>query len=64
MKPVDRTELFNAYANKWVALTEKDEVIASGDTLESAVELAKQKGYASPVIARIPDPQYSYILAI
>jgi biotin operon repressor len=40
---LDRTEIFKKYQNKWIALSEKDEVISSGDSLKEALEKARKK---------------------
>lgn len=62
MKMLDRTKLFQKYQNKWVALTEDDKVISAGDTLEEALNKANKKGFKDPIITKISDLRYEYIL--
>ncbi|MCD6134318.1 MAG: hypothetical protein B6D55_04440 [Candidatus Omnitrophica bacterium 4484_70.2] len=62
MKLLDRTDLFQKYQNKWVALTDDDKVICSGSTLEAVLKKAKKKGFKNPVTAKIPDLRFEFIL--
>lgn len=59
---MDRTEIFEKYQNKWVALTDDDKVISSGSTLDSVLIEAKKKGFDNPVTAKIPDLKFEFIL--
>lgn len=62
IKVMDKTKIFKKYQNRWVALTENDEVISAGLTLDEALEKAKKKGFENPIITRIPDLKYDYVL--
>lgn len=62
MKTLDRTELFEKYQKKWVALTDDDKVICSGPTLEAVLKEAKKKGFEDPVTAKMPDLGFEFIL--
>ena len=59
---LERTKLFEKYQNKWVALTSEDKVISSGDTLAEVLKKAVKKGYKEPVVTKIPDLKYDYLL--
>ncbi len=61
-KVMDRTEIFKEYQNKWVAFTDDDKVISAGSTLDEALSKAVKKGFENPVIAKIPDLKYDYLL--
>lgn len=61
-KVMDRTEIFEKYQNKWVALTDDDKVICSGSSLDIVLQEAKKKGYDNPVTAKMPDLNYEFIL--
>lgn len=60
---IDRTDLFQKYQNKWIALADGDKVVGAGDTLEQALKEASKKGYNDPVTARIPDLKYAYMFS-
>lgn len=61
-KVIDKTKLFEAYQNKWVALTDDDKVISAGLTLDNVLKEAKKKGFNNPVATKIPDLRYDYLL--
>lgn len=61
MQTMDRTELFKKYQNKWVALTDDDEIICSGASLDDVLRKSKKKGIDSPVTAKMPDLKYEFI---
>jgi Family of unknown function (DUF5678) len=43
------------YPGKWVALkTDRKTVVGSGRTAKGALEVARKKGYDSPIITRMP----------
>ena len=56
------SEIFNEYGNKWVALTDDKQFIASADTLKELLAIARKKGYEDPLTARLPDPSVEYVL--
>ena len=58
----DRTEFFKKYQKMWVALTDNDEVISAGSTLDGVLVEAKKKGFDNPVTAKIPDLSLEFIL--
>ncbi|MFH1338854.1 MAG: DUF5678 domain-containing protein [Candidatus Omnitrophota bacterium] len=61
-KMIDRTDIFKKYQGQWIALTEDDKVISAAPTLDEVLEKAKKKGFENPVISRIPDLKYDYVL--
>ena len=62
MKLIDRSELFRKYQNQWIALTSNEKVISSGSTLEEALTKAGEKGFKNPLITKVPDLKYDYLL--
>ncbi len=61
-RALDKSKLFKKYQNKWVALTDDDKVISAGSTLLAAMNKAIKKGFENPVITKIPDLRYDYLL--
>lgn len=59
----DRTNVFKKYQNKWVVFSENDEVICSGRTFKSVYEKAIKQGLKEPLVTRLPDLKYDYLLA-
>ena len=62
MNFIDMTKIFSKYANKWVALTDDNKVIAAAATLSAVLKKARQKGYDNPITTRIPDSRFEYVL--
>jgi len=62
LKPIDRTEIFNRFQNKWVALTDDDKVISWGFELDEVIEKAKKKGIPNPIFTKIPSQEKDRIL--
>ena len=62
MIPIDMSKLFYEHANKWVALTDDKQVIASGDSLSEVLKISSKKGYPDPITALLPDPKTEYVL--
>ena len=58
----DLIELFSKHGNKWVALTDDKQFIASADTLAKVLGIARKKGHANPLTALLPDPNTEYVL--
>lgn len=57
----DWTHIQRKYKGLWVALGEDEEtVLSSGKTLKQALESARQKGYAEPIMARMPEKVFTY----
>jgi len=63
MRYLDQTKIYTKYQNKWLALTEDNKVISAGNTWEEASKKASRKGYKEPLIIRIPNLAYGYLLA-
>ena len=63
---IDYTQIHKNFQNKWVALKpeplDSTEVVGSGDTLKEALEKAKEKGFNQPIIYKVPNFQYTYVL--
>ncbi len=56
------TSLFANYKGQWVALkNDETTVISSGDKLAEVIQMAENKGYQRPVIAKIPKKDVTYI---
>ena len=64
MKVVDYTNIFKKYRNKWIALTDNDEVICAGRSLDKVIEEAKRKGYDEPVTMKVPDLRFEFVLDV
>lgn len=63
MECIDRTELFQKYSERWVAMTDDDQVICSGDNPDKVLSEAKKKGFNEPLLTKIFNPKYDYLLA-
>ena len=59
---VNRTKLFEKYQKQWVALTDDDKVISAGATVKEVLAKAIKKGFNSPIIAKMPDLRFDYLL--
>lgn len=59
---LNRTKIFERYQNKWVALTEDDKVISAGATVREVLSKAIKKGFENPIIAKMPDLRFDYLL--
>jgi hypothetical protein len=59
---VNRTKIFEKYQKKWVALTDDDKVITAGATAKEVLAKAIKKGFESPIIAKMPDLRFDYLL--
>ena len=64
MEVVNLTKIFEKFKNKWVALSDNNTVIASGDSLEAVLKKANKKGFVSPITAKIPDSKYEFVLCL
>ena len=53
MPAIDMTEVLRSYEDKWVALTEDNKVVGSGDSIKEAAEEAKKKGYDNPIFEKV-----------
>jgi len=63
MKYIDKTEFFKMYADKWVAMSDDEKVISSGDNPDMVLLDAKKKGFDNPFITRIFNPNNDYLFA-
>ncbi|OGW76821.1 MAG: hypothetical protein A3I73_03730 [Omnitrophica bacterium RIFCSPLOWO2_02_FULL_45_16] len=59
---MNRTKIFEKYQNKWVALTSDDKIISAGTTIKEVLAKAIQKGFKDPIIAKMPDLKFDYLL--
>jgi len=59
---IDWTKICERYRGLWIGLR-KDEktVIASGETVKEVMKKAKQKGYPSPILFRVPIKIMPYV---
>lgn len=62
MEYVDRTDLFQKYSEKWVAMTDDDQVICAGNSADEVLTEAQKKSFAEPIITKILNPNYDYLL--
>jgi len=55
MKAIDRTKVMKKYRGLWVGFKQDQKtVVASGKTLQEALDKAHKKGYPNPIMARMP----------
>ena len=59
---MNRTKIFEKYQNKWVALTIDDKIISAGATVKEVLAKAIKKGFEDPIIAKMPDLRFDYLL--
>ena len=59
---MNRTKIFEKYQNKWVALTSDDKIISAGATVKEVLTKAIKKGFKDPIIAKMPDLKFDYLL--
>lgn len=62
MPAIDMTEILKPYEDKWVALTDDNKVVGSGDTLEEASKEAKKNGYDDPIFMIVPSFKYGFAI--
>ena len=52
MKAIDRTKVMKKYKGLWVGFKQDQEtVVASGKTLQEALDKAHKKGYPNPIMS-------------
>lgn len=52
---IDLTNIYRKYKGLWVALKEdKVTVVASGQTINEALNEAKNKGFGDPILFKVP----------
>jgi hypothetical protein len=61
-KPINLSNLFKRYINKWVAFDDEGKVVSYGNSLKVALHKAQKQGYAEPTVMKIPDTRYSLAL--
>ena len=54
MPAIDMTKIYKEYRGLWVALTDGNEVVASGDDGRKVYEEAKKRGFHLPTLYRVP----------
>ncbi|MDD5347025.1 MAG: DUF5678 domain-containing protein [Candidatus Omnitrophica bacterium] len=64
MKIIDFTKVFKKYRNRWIALTDSDEVICDGKSLDEVMKKSKRKGYDEPVTMKVPDSKFEFVLHV
>lgn len=58
----DFVKLAERFAGMWVALhPETDEVVASGSSIEEAIEAAAAAGVTDPIITKVVDDYGAYV---
>jgi hypothetical protein len=63
MKALDMTPIIKKYAGYFVALNDdRTKVLGKGHTPEEALKEAKANGAESPILAKIPEDNRSYLL--
>lgn len=61
----DLSKILEGYEGKWVALSiQKDKVVVSGsgNTIDEAIEKAKQRGVDDPIITRVPSEPFCNVV--
>ena len=61
-KAFDRTNIFKKYQNKWVAFTDDNKVISAGSSFADTLKKAVKKGFDNPIVTKMPDLRYDYLL--
>ncbi len=59
---IDWTDIYKKYKGLWVALKDdKKTVVASGKTVKQVMDRAQEKGYAQPILFRVPTKVIPYV---
>lgn len=59
---IDWSKIYRQYRGLWVALkSDERTVVASGKTAKEAWDGAREKGYAKPILTRMPDELVTYV---
>ncbi len=62
MKPIDLSQILRKYEDKWVALDKsRTKVLAFGQSLEEALNLAKSKYAEVPIVTYVPRLDLDYV---
>jgi hypothetical protein len=60
--PKDWTNIFNHYHGMWLAFDEDEEtVLAAAKTAKEALADAIAKGFATPILYRVPDTLEAFV---
>ena len=60
--PIDWTKIYEKYKGLWVALLDDEQtVVGSGQTLQQALEQAKERGHPNPIFMRVPSEILPYV---
>jgi len=55
-EPIHLAELLRPHTGKWVTLSQDEKTILGvGDTIDSALEQAREKGEFNPILIKSPD---------
>lgn len=57
----DFTAICKKFRGKWVALSDKNEVIVFGINAKEVFDKAKKKGYEIPILFKVPTEMISYV---
>ena len=59
---IDWTDICRKYKGLWVGLKDDEKtVVASGKTVREVMEKAHEKGYAKPILFRVPEKIIPYV---
>lgn len=47
-------EIHKKYKGKWIAMTQENKVVASGNSLQKILKDSKKKGFTHPVVMKVP----------
>lgn len=62
MKPINLDHILRPFAGKWVAMTqERDAVLASGESPEQVLLLARRKYSNAPILALVPNLDLDFV---
>lgn len=62
MAAIDWSKIYKRYKGLWVALQSNEKtVVASGKTAKAAWDRAQKKGYAKPILTRMPSKLVTYV---
>ncbi len=57
------TKIYKKYPGMWVALNaDRTKAFATGKTAKEALHASKKKGAQNPIITKIPNENFGYIL--
>ena len=58
----DWTKIFKKYKGLWVALdTDETTVLAANQTAKAALKEARENGYKSPILMRVPTDMRAFV---